>query len=167
MVHDIVECGALQRLLPELLCLLFREATERESGSWPVRIASGIHSSAWICCWSAGDVVRVGRPAEERGPPVGVSGLAAIRVGFLGGGGIGPDRNGSEGRERSRHSSMWEENNADIVERGFLLFRDRKMKTVGEKSEGLSAFDGFERWKGFHPLRLQVPLKHLHFHLDA
>lgn len=77
MVHHVVEVRRLHRLLPQLLRLLLREASRSESQSATTR--PGIRDLGPRPVVSV-DVVRIGRPSEDRGPPAGVGG---------GGGGLG------------------------------------------------------------------------------
>lgn len=92
MVHNVVERRRFDGLLPQLLRLLLREAAAEEAlvGRGPARFGGAIGTS--VC-----NVVGLGGPAEDRGPPV--VGFA-VRIGLLwvgeSGGGDGGDAEGGK-----------------------------------------------------------------------
>lgn len=92
MVHNVVERRRFDRLLPQLLRLLLREAAAEEAlvGRDPARFGGGIGAPV-------GNVVGLGGPAEDGGPPV--VGFA-VGVGLRGvgesGGGDGGDPDGGD-----------------------------------------------------------------------
>ncbi|KAF2297605.1 hypothetical protein GH714_000155 [Hevea brasiliensis] len=108
VVHYIMKRTTLHCLLSKLPGFLFCEATQSESGSSPIQFRIELRLSGLpigsinVGRAGAGDgvnVVGIGGPAEERGPPGGRS-SPAILVWFSSGSGRGPDLSGQGAVER-------------------------------------------------------------------
>ena len=112
MVHGVVKRLRFHGLHPELPRLLLREATRGVPGTHGLPVQIGVRFVLRILGavldlpFSSGiNVVGLGRPPEERGPPVGGgNGFAVVRVGSpVTRNSTRPDPGGSEGDEISRH----------------------------------------------------------------
>lgn len=92
VVHDVVERRRFDHLLPQLLRLLLRETAAEEAlvGGGRGRIGGGIGAPV-------SNVVGLGGPAEDRGPPV-VGSAVQIRLRGVGesGGGDGGEAEGGD-----------------------------------------------------------------------
>ncbi|KAG6575577.1 hypothetical protein SDJN03_26216, partial [Cucurbita argyrosperma subsp. sororia] len=80
MIHNVMETRALQRFHSEHFRFLLRETSRRESGFGSSTIELWISILNRLFRGGRNDVVRLGRPAEDRRPPLRRGGgLPAIR----------------------------------------------------------------------------------------
>lgn len=153
MVHGVVKRLRFHGLHPELSRLLLREATRSVSGTrrlpveirvrFVLRILGAVSDLLFS---SRINVVGLGRPTEERGPPVGGgNGFPGVRVGSpVTRNSTRPDPGSSEGDEIRSHLKSLSEKQSESF---FFLFSERVRERVVRGKDGLN-FEEKEKGTG-------------------